>query len=418
MEVALRRQALQVATELLARTLDRDHSDGLASSLPCACGKAARLAGRKKKQFVTVLGVMELERAYYHCAACQAGFFPRDRALGFEGSLSPGVLRMVGAAAGSVSFQEASQLLDELAGLELDPKQVERYAEALGEEIERDEREYVVPPDPQTLPPTLYLSMDGTGVPMRKSELLGRTGKQEDGSAKTREMKLCAVFSAEGRDEKGVPVRDQGSVSYSLAIESAASQEDDSARSLFAQRVLRESKRRGFERAGRLAILGDGAPWIWGIAEDLFPGAIQIVDRFHAKQHASEVAKAIFGAGDPHSVSWAEERHAELDDGRIEELLSALVPFKDQNDDARRAYDYFFKNRERMRYKDFRQRGLCTSSGVIEAGCKRVVGDRLKRCAMHWTLRGANAIGALRACRLSGRFPDFWERRGSCRRAA
>jgi len=325
---------------------------------------------------------------------------------------------MVGAAAGSVSFLEASQLLDELAGIELDPKQVERYAEALGEEIERDEREYVVPPDPQTLPPTLYLSMDGTGVPMRKSELLGRTGKQEDGSAKTREMKLCAVFSAEGRDEKGVPVRDQGSVSYSLAIESAASQEDDSARSLFAQRVLRESKRRGFERAGRLAILGDGAPWIWGIAEDLFPGAIQIVDRFHAKQHASEVAKAIFGAGDPHSVSWAEERHAELDDGRIEELLSALVPFKDQNDDARRAYDYFFKNRERMRYKDFRQRGLCTSSGVIEAGCKRVVGDRLKRCAMHWTLRGANAIGALRACRLSGRFPDFWERRGSCRRAA
>lgn len=375
--------------------------------------------GRKKKRFLTVLGVLELERAYYHCAACQAGFFPRDLALGFfEGSLSPGVLRMVAAAASSVSFLEASQLMDELAGIELDPKQVERYAEALGEEIERDEREHVLPPDPQVLPPTLYLSMDGTGVPMRKSELEGRTGKQEDGSAKTREMKLCAVFSAEGRDEEGVPVRDQGSVSYSLAIESAASQDDDSTRSLFAQRVQRESQRRGFDRAARQVILGDGAPWIWGIADELFPGAVQIVDRFHAKQHASEVAKAIFGGGDPRSVSWAEERHVDLDEGRIEELLTALEPFQEQSEDARRAHDYFFKNRERMRYKDFRQRGLCTSSGVIEAGCKRVVGDRLKRCGMHWTLRGANAIGALRACRLSARFPDFWDRRASCRRTA
>lgn len=387
--------------------------------MPCACGRAARLAGRKQKRFITVLGELELARAYYHCAACQTGFFPRDRDLGFcEGSLSPGVVRMLGAAASSVSFLEASQLLDELAGIELDPKQVERYAEALGEEIERDEREHVLPPDPQVLPPTLYLSMDGTGVPMRKSELVGRAGKQEDGSAKTREMKLCAVFSAEGRDEEGVPVRDQGSVSYSLAIESAASQDDDSTRSPFAQRVARESQRRGFDRAARRVILGDGAPWIWGLADDLFPGAIQIVDRFHAKQHASEVAKEIFGAGDPRAARWAEERHAELDGGRIEELLGALEPFKDKSDDARRAHDYFFKNRERMRYKDFRQRGLCTSSGVIEAGCKRVVGDRLKRCGMHWTLRGANAIGALRACRLSRRFPDFWDRRASSRRAA
>jgi hypothetical protein len=366
-----------------------------------------------------VLGELELERAYFHCSICHTGFFPRDRELGFfDGSLSPGVLRMVGAAAGSVSFAEASQLLEELAGLEIDPKQVERYAEALGAEIEVDEREHVVFDDTRAVAPTLYLSMDGTGVPMRKSELVGRAGKQEDGSAKTREMKLCAVFSAEGRDEFGVPVRDEGSVSYSVAIESAASSDDSSTRSPFELRVAREARRRGFEKAPRQVVLGDGALWIWRIAEELFPRAIQIVDRFHAKQHASEVANSIFGPHDPRAKVWAKERHAELDAGDIEAVLVALEPYVRSSPDARKAHGYFERNRERMRYREFRRQRMCTSSGVIEAGCKRVVGDRLKRCGMHWTVRGSNAIVALRACRLSGRFPDFWDRRAAVRQAA
>lgn len=418
-EIALRRRVFCVAAELLAHAIDRDHSDGAQPYLACTCGQPARYAGRKRKRFVSVLGVLELERAYYHCATCQRGFFPRDRSLGFfDGSLSPALVRMVGVAASTVSFQEASQLLDELAGVEVDPKQVERYAEELGREIERDEREHVPPPAPKEICSTLYLSLDGTGVPMRKSELVGRAGKQEDGSSKTREMKLCAVFSAQGRDENGVPVRDEGSVSYSVAIESAASQDGDSTRSPFAQRAAREGRRRGFARAERQVILGDGAAWIWNIAEDLYPAAIQIVDRFHAKQHASEVAKVIFGIKDPRSHAWAKDRHTELDKGDIEAVLDALVPYKDRSDEARRAHDYFFKNRERMRYRQLREQGLCTSSGVIEAGCKRVVGDRLKRCGMHWTVRGANAISALRACRLSGRFADFWDRRAQALRAA
>jgi len=408
-----------VAAELLARTINRDHTDGAPPALACTCGQPARYAGRRKKRFVSVLGELELERAYYHCTACQQGFFPRDRSLGLgDGSLSPGVLRMVGAAAGSVSFEEAHQLLDELAGVELDAKQIERYAEALGEEIARDEHALVDSPKDKALPATLYLTLDGTGVPMRKSELLGRAGKQEDGSSKTRECKLCAVFSAQSKDSHGVPVRDEGSVSYSAAIESAASKDDAADLSPFALRVRREGRRRGFEQAQRQVLLGDGAAWIWKIADEMYPKAIQIVDRFHAKQHASEVAKAIFGVKDARALPWAKERHQELDDGRIEALLGALEPFTAAFDAARQAHEYFAKNRQRMRYREFREQGLCTSSGVIEAGCKRLVGDRLKRCGMHWTVRGANAIAALRACRLSGRFADFWDRRAAALSAA
>ena len=64
-----------------------------------------------------------------------------------------------------------------------------------------------------------------------------------------------------------------------------------------------------------------------------------------------------------------------------------------------------------MRYRKFHLRGLCTSSGVVEAGCKVVVGTRLKRAGMHWTVKGANATIALRCSKLSGRFEDFWESR-------
>ena len=138
---------------------------------------------------------MGLERAWYHCDACGHGFAPRDRELGFgSGGLSPAVLRMVGRAAGEVSFSRAASLLHELAAVNVDAKTVERRAEALGREIAADERERVVAGPAAAH--TLYLGLDGTGVPVRRAETEGRAGKQPDGSAKTREAKLVALWSA------------------------------------------------------------------------------------------------------------------------------------------------------------------------------------------------------------------------------
>jgi hypothetical protein len=167
---------------------------------------------------------------------------------------------MVGQVAAMVSFAEGSELLGELAGVAVDCKQVERTAERLGREIADDEARVVT--SASAAASTLYLGMDGTGVPMRRSALVGRTGKQPDGSAKTREVKLVTVWSAEGRSSKGIPVRDPGSISYSAAIESAATLDTDKELSPFAQRVEREARRRGFDQARRRVVLGDGAPWI------------------------------------------------------------------------------------------------------------------------------------------------------------
>jgi len=374
----------------------------------------ARYAGRRSKTFQTALGEMTLERAYYHCAGCRSGFCPRDRTLGMkDSSLSPAVTRMVGLAAAMVSFQEADELMRDLAGVPVGPKQAERTAEALGCEIAQDERTRVEPSSPCA--PTMYLGMDGTGVPMRAAEVEGRQGKQPDGSAKTREVKLVTVWSAERRDNEGTPVRDVGSVTYSAAIESAASCDTDAVPSDFAQRVEREATRRGFDRASRRVVLGDGAPWIWNLADEFFPGAIQIVDRFHAKEYLSKVAKAIYGAGTDLATHWAKQRHDDLDEGKLEAVLAALRPHAGTTEEARKCVHYITRNRRRMRYPEFRARGLCASTGVVEAGCKVAIGTRLKRAGMHWTVVGADAIIALRCCKLSGRFEDFWERRAEAR---
>lgn len=419
LESAVRRQALRLAAHAVQQRLNADHSDGEQPHRLCSCGQLARYAGRREKTFESALGPLKLERAYYHCSACSRGFCPRDRQLGLEDtSLSPAVTRMVATVGALVSFEEGSQLLQELAGVAVNAKQVERAAEALGVEISEDEKRDVTPLQVQPLPPTLYLGIDGTGVPMRAEELKGRGGKQPDGSAKTREVKLCTVWSAEGRDPEDRPVRDEGSVSYTAAIDSAAALDTDEGLSAFTQRVLREASRRRFTQAARTVVIGDGAPWIWNIAQELFPRAIQIVDRFHVKQTLSGVAKAIYVADSARAHQWARRRHDELDAGKFPDLLRAVRRQTDTCDEARKCFQYLHRNRDRMRYPHFEALGLCTSSGVVEAGCKVVVGTRLKRAGMHWTLRGSNAIIALRCSRLSGRFQDFWERRADARKAA
>jgi hypothetical protein len=419
LETALRHRALQIAARALEQRFNSDTSDAASGAQHvCACGQMARYVDRRSKCFQTVLGDLTLERAYYYCPECHSGFCPRDRALGLDGSLSPGVVRMIGAVGATVSFEEGSGLLQELAGLHIVAKQVERTAEALGTEVAEDERNHVDSVPLSEIAPTLYLGLDGTGIPVRPKELEGRRGKQEDGSAKTREVKLCTIWSAESRDEEGVPIRDPGSVTYSAAIESAAAPNTGEDRSEFAERVLREATRRGFDRAPRRAILGDCAAWIWNTATELFPSATQIADRYHVKERLCVIAKAIHGPVDPQAKQWAKLRHDELDIENIDAIIQALTEHSPTCAEARKGIDFFQNNRHRMRYVEFHAQGLCTSTGVVEAGCKVAIGERLKQSGMHWTVRGADAIIALRCARLSGRFEDFWERRSTRRKAA
>lgn len=411
-EARLRSQALAIAARALEQRLDADTSDGESPSIPCACGGTARYVDRREKSFLTVLGSITLHRAYYHCEACHHGTYPRDQQLGLAGgSVSPGVLRMVGLIGASTSFAEGSRLLAELAGVEVGVKRVERTAKSLGEELAAIEREATAPEVERGLPPTLYVGMDGTGVPIRKAELEGRQGKEPDGSARTRESKLCVVWSAEGRTAKGVPVRDADSMTCTAAIESAATRDTDAGISQFAQRASRESSRRRFPEARRRVVLGDGAHWIWNVANELFPGAVEIVDLFHAKEHLAKLAAALWRAGSEDYNFWLTHRYDQLEAGDIEALVTSIEVHSHHSEEASKEVGYFTDNRERMRYSKFREEGLCVSSGVLEAFCKNVVGARLKRSGMHWSVKGANAITSLRCAVLSNRYDDYLDLR-------
>jgi hypothetical protein len=414
LETEARRIALRTAARFLEDKLNNDHSDHAGERIPCIfCGQDARHIERRPKTFTTTLGDIILARSYYYCPACGNGWCPRDWALGFsDSSLSPGVTRMIALVASAGSFLEGSRLLAELAGIFVGAKQVERTAKKLGVTIAADEVAVVEEkPNPSDI---MYAGVDGTGIPMRPNEVADRPGKQADGSSKTREVKQCVVWTADDRDDEDNPVRDPGSVSYSAAIESCAWDNTCKNTPPFALRVERELKRRGFFLARRQVFIGDGAPWIWNLASMIVPEAIQIVDLYHAKEHLSQLASSIFGVDTDLARKWAADRHHELESGNLDALLQAIHCQNTHDGDigsmASREFEYFSNNRQRMRYDYFRSLGLCVGSGVVESGCKVVITQRLKRSGMFWSLKGANAIIALRCSLFSNTFDDFWAR--------
>jgi hypothetical protein len=403
----------QLGGAILEKLLNAD-SGHRGPRVPCGQGHAAEFVDYRSKEVVTVLSRIRVSRAYYHCAICKAGTLPKDADLDIVStSFSPGVRRLMARVGGKEAFDEGRRDLEALAGIFVKTKEVERVSETIGEEIEavaRRERKAVLSGKiVQIKPiPRIYVAVDGTGVPMVPHETEGRKGKDETGRAKTREAKLGAVFTQVGVDAEGRPIRDEGSTTYVGAIETA----DE-----FGQRIFTEAIRRGARYSEQMVVLGDGAPWIWNIASEHFPGAVEIVDLYHAREHLSELAKVIYGPGSKAAKQWADARIAELDVGDVEAVLAAMARLRPGNhavkDEVRRASGYFQANAERMRYREFRSQGLFVGSGVIEAGCKTIAGRRLKQSGMRWTVKGANAILALRCCELSGRTEQYWERRAA-----
>ena len=413
-EMATRAATHQLGAKLLEKLLSAPSE--CEPTVPCGCGQQARLHEMRPKQLLTVLGPITLKRPYYLCSQCHQGQSPRDEELDVKGTeYSPGVRRMMAVVGSDRSFAHGREELELLAGLKVTTKAVERQAQAIGADIAQEEQALVKRAKQLELPevigpaiPVLYIEMDGTQVPMVRSELEGRAGRIEGQPARTREVKLGCVFTQTTTDEQGRPVRDEVSTTYTGAIEAAEQ---------FGHRLYSEAWERGWNRATKKVIIGDGAEWIWNIAEQHFPGALQIVDLYHARQHLWELARALHPIAGTQQKRWMKTRQSKLDEGKIEKLVRDLRGLDPVDlllvDKLRSEADYFERNAARMRYPQFRAQKLFVGSGVIEAGCKTVIGSRLKQSGMFWTLRGANAIIALRCNRLSRKFEDYWESRSS-----
>src|SRR5271166_5968425 len=290
-EAVIRAGMLKLGCGMLGQVLSED--PGYRGPLvPCGHGHEADFISYRDKTIDTVLGPVTLHRAWYHCAACKHGFAPRDAELGVAGtSLSPGLTAMNDRAAAG-PFAGAAGLLEDLAGVALTVKRVERAAEASGAVQAAATRQRsalitsgkLVPMPPSPRPDKLYGVIDGTGVPMTARETAGRAGKGEDGRARTREVKLAVFFTQDKVDEDGYPVRDRDSSSYIATFEPAP---------VFGGLVKAEGTRRGADHVRQLTILGDGAPWIWNIAASKFPEATQVVDLYHAREHLHDLARQL-----------------------------------------------------------------------------------------------------------------------------
>jgi hypothetical protein len=207
-ETAIRAAMSTLGGHLLEQLLGAD-TGHRGPRIDCGAGHEAIFVAYRVKKIDTVLGPVQLRRAYYHCRACGRGVVPRDEQLEVTGeSLSPGLRAMIARAGTAAPFAQAAALLADLAGITLVTKRVERSVEATGQSATTAQAEQtrailtgkIIPLPPParadgTMPEVLYLAVDGTGLPMRASETTGRTGKGPDGRARTREAKIGALFT-------------------------------------------------------------------------------------------------------------------------------------------------------------------------------------------------------------------------------
>lgn len=393
--------ALGVGAKALEAVLSGIGSGRQSRPVRCACGAMMESVGLRDKEVVTALGTVNYRRSLFVCPVCEASRFPGDQALDMEHTgFSPGVRRMMARAGARGSFVEAEEDLRVYAHVTVGRRDIERVAEEVGRQIEAGaSRREADAPTADT--PVMYVSYDGTAAPMRKNEVKGRKGKRTGEDAKGREVKVGCVFTQTTVDEDGFAVRDENSTTYVAGIEPST---------FFGERIYAEAVARGIGRARRVVVLSDGAAYNKTIAQTHFPGARHIIDLYHAREHLTGLADTL-RVSLPVRAHWKDV----LDAGQIESLVEAARDALPRSGSRRalanKQIRYFEKNAGRMRYADYRALGLFVGSGVVEAGCKSVVGGRCKQPGMFWSRSGAHAILQTRCSLLSHRYDADWDDR-------
>lgn len=384
---------------------------------PVACdqGHRVRMAGVRPRTIRTALGPVRLERPWYHCPACRAGFAPVETRYGISAAgTSPGYDKILALAGTEQSYRASSSLITELCRIRLAPATaVARTTRRVGATArERADAETaaikagtVVPLVAGPVPEIGYVLIDGTGAPMIPKETEGRPGKHPDGRSRTREVKIGCLFTQAHATPGGEPVRVEGSASYIATFEAAEG---------FADQLKAEYRRRGLDKVRQPIVIGDGAKWIWNIAERLFPEATHIVDYWHASEHVHDLVKLFDHLlSDP--KTFTDQLIDHLNNGDIDAIVAAVEALKLDSYQGTlgaktlKALDYFTSNAHRMQYHHYRANSWFIGSGPVEAACKTIVAQRAKQAGMRWTITGLDPVLALRALTRSGREQTIWE---------
>jgi len=365
--------------------------------------------GQVRKERVRIrvqclFGSFDLWRDYYYHPGKKQGHYPADAALGLEVGYTPGLAKLLCLeGADESTYLKAERHLEQTGGIEVSARQIQRVVQRVG----RDAQEWQERPAQPGFcdAPILYVSGDGTGVPMRTEELQGRRGKQPDGTAKTRQVYLGCVFTQHRVDEQGCPVRDWESTTYVSSFKSI----DE-----FGPCLRQEAIRRGMGSAGQVVLLIDGASGLENMGKQCFKDCVQIVDFYHAMEHASSVLAALLGKDHPDYKTRLRRWAKQMLKDKVQELIAQTrqeCEGTSQAEAVEKELGYFLRNAQRMQYGTFRAKGYFIGSGVVEAGCKTVIGGRCKQSGMFWSEPGAQNILALRCIHSSRRLDEFWRDR-------
>jgi hypothetical protein len=373
----------------------------------CSCGAQATYRRMRAATVTTLLGQITYRRATYNCASCHHGHAPLDQQLQVAaGSLSLGLqelLTLLGAT--QASFADAAAVLDRLCLVQVCPNTVRSASEDVGTMLVQHTQELatiVQEPDdlrvPQLSGPArLYVSMDGVLVHCRTSGW--------------RELKAGCVYTTRTCLSRRAPYQ------QTLRMEQPSYQASLAEAQAFGAVVEVEARRRGVEQAQEVIVIGDGADWIWTLAEEHFPDATQIVDWYHASQYVWQAATSIHGETSAARAHWAKQQLDRLWEGRLEEVLVALAEHAGDAGAVDAAVSYYTTHRSRLDYPGYRARQLQLGSGTIESTCKHLISARLKQAGMIWSEEGANAVSAVRAWLKSGRWQEAMELRPHPRRS-
>src|SRR5947209_4775556 len=409
------------------------------------CGHKQHVVDYRTKQILTMMGKGEFKRAYYHCQREEEqkgekdeqkqpcpGRAPADQIWGIDQRrTTPGVQEAVGYLCARPTFEEAAETFSRFLPLKMSARQAQNLMEPVGKALADEEEKVLKALFEQAAQKhtsvqeqqehlalksveRLYIETDGIMERLRSGTVEMEEKEKTRKGDVYREMKVGVIFEAERSRERSelapdvwVDTPKQNSMRY-VARRTAKGD--------FDQLHYGLARQSGLEQARQIVVLGDGAPWIWKLACEHFPEAVQIVDLSHAQEHVWQVARAVYGPQTEAAAAWAKNACDLLVSGKIEELVAAIAvlpPLAPNPAESRsvpeKAGDYFTTNAERMRYPTFRAQGMHVGSGIAEAACKTVVATRLKRSGMRWTPDGLDALLPLRTAKLNHTYDEFWE---------
>jgi hypothetical protein len=370
--------------------------------------------GRETLGVQGMFGGFPLSRDYYYHPGKNQSHYPADDALGLEVSYTPALTKLLCLeGADEQTYLKAERHLEQTGGISVSARQIQRVIQRVGTGAQQWQERSAQPAQcERCAAPILYVSADGTGIPMDPEELAGRKGKQADGKAKTRQVYLGCIFTQHRIDEQGRPVRDWDSTTYLSSLKSI---------DLFGPLLRQEALRRGMGSAGKVVLLIDGANGLENMGRQNFKDCVQIVDFYHAMEHVAIVLVALLGKDHPDYKSRLRRWAKKLLKDKVQALIAETrqeCAGKPQAQAVQEALHYFLNNVSRMQYGTFRAAGYFIGSGVVEAGCKTVIGGRCKQSGMFWSEPGAENILALRCVHSSRRLDQFWKHRLNTRAAA